>query len=72
MIFKARLSSPFDFLPSLQIRVLVATHTEVQKYLFKIIKQFVNWGFELIKTDFTYPIGFCTNYYQPMTRVKAL
>lgn len=70
--FEARFTSPFDFLPPLQFRVLDVTNPEVKKYLTKIIRQFVKWGFELIKIDFTYPVGFCTNYQQPMTRVQAI
>jgi alpha-galactosidase len=69
--FEARFTSPLDFLPSLQFRVLDVTRPEVQNYLTKVIKQFVDWGFELIKTDFTYPIGFFSNYSKPMTRVQV-
>lgn len=69
---EARFTSPFDFLPLLQFRVLDVTNPEVKKHLSKVIRQFVKWGFEFIKTDFTYPVGFCTNYYQPMTRVQAI
>lgn len=70
--FEARFTSPFDFIPSLQFRALDVTHPEVQKHLTSIINQFNDWGFEFIKTDFTYPLGFCTNYHQPMTRVQAV
>lgn len=70
--FEARFTSPFDFLPPLQFRVLDVTNPKVKKHLIKVIRQFVKWGFEFIKTDFTYPVGFCTNYHKPMTRVQAI
>ncbi|MEK7498170.1 MAG: glycosyltransferase [Patescibacteria group bacterium] len=70
--FEARFTSPFDFLPPLQFRVLDVTNPQVKEYLTRVIKQFVDWGFEFIKTDFTYPICFCTNYHKPMTRVQAI
>lgn len=70
--FEAKFISPFDFFYSSQLRVLDITHPEVQDYLTKVIKQFMSWGFELVKIDFTYPIGFCSNYFQPMTRVQAI
>ena len=69
---EGRFSSPFDFLPILSFRVLDPTHPEVQKYITKAIKYFVDCGFEHIKTDFTYPVCFSTNYYQKMTRAQAL
>lgn len=70
--FEARFTSPFDFLPPLQFRVLDVTNPEVKKYLTRMIKQFMDWGFEFIKTDFTYPVCFCTNYFRQMTRVQAI
>lgn len=70
--FEARFTSPFDFLPFLQFRVLDVTHPEVKEYLTNVITQFKKWGFEFIKTDFTYPVCFNTNYFEPMTRVQAV
>jgi len=69
--FEARFSSPVDFFKSLQLRVLDVTIPEVQDYITKILRQFVDWGFELIKTDFTYPLGFCTNFSSSVTRAEA-
>ncbi len=68
----ARLTCPFDFLPKLVFRVLDITKPAVQRYIAEVINQFVEWGFEYIKTDFTYPICFSTNYELPMTRAQAL
>lgn len=70
--FEARFTSPIDFLPFLQLRALDVTHPQVQNHLDKIIRQFVDWGFEFIKTDFTYPVCFSTNYHTTMTRAQAL
>lgn len=70
--FEARFTTPFDFLPFFSFRVLDVTQTEVQYYLTRVVKQFVHWGFDLIKLDFTYPVCFNTNYYRPMTRAQAL
>ncbi len=69
---EGRQSSPIDFLPSLSLKVLDPTHPEVQKYIQKVIKQFVDMGFEMLKIDFTYPVCFSNNYYLPMTRAQAL
>ncbi len=69
---EGRQSSPIDFLPSLSLKVLDPTHPEVQKYIQKVIKQFLDMGFEMLKIDFTYPVCFSNNYYLPMTRAQAL
>ncbi len=70
--FEARLTSPFDFSPFLSLRALDPTHPEFQEHLTKTIKKIVGYGFEYIKTDFTYPVCFSNNYHVPMTRVQAL
>ncbi|OGM61883.1 hypothetical protein A2961_03800 [Candidatus Woesebacteria bacterium RIFCSPLOWO2_01_FULL_39_21] len=70
--FEGRFTSPIDFLQFLSFRALDPTHPKVQERLIKVIKQFVEWGFELIKTDFTYSVCFSTNYHKKMTRAQAL
>lgn len=70
--FEARFASPIDFLPFLQLRALDVTHPQVQNHLDKVIRQFVDWGFEFIKTDFTYPVCFGTNFHTAMTKAQAL
>lgn len=69
---EGRFTSPFDFLPFLSLRVLDPTHPNVQEYLKKVTKQFKDFGFELIKIDFVYPICFTTNFYKKMTRNQAI
>lgn len=69
---EARNSSPFDSLPPLSLRVLDVTKPPVQAYITSVIEQFVEWGFEYIKTDFTYGLCFSTGYEVPMTRARAL
>ncbi len=69
---EGRQSSPVDFMTSLSLRVLDPTHPEVQKYINKVIKLFIDWGFEMLKIDFTYPVCFSSSYYVPMTRAQAL
>lgn len=69
---EGRQSSPVDFLPSLSLKVLDPTHPEVQDYIKKVVKQFLKWGFEMMKIDFTYPVCFANRYYQPVTRAQAL
>ena len=71
-VVEGRQSTPVDFLPGLSLKVLDPTHPGAQKYLTKVIKQFVAWGFELIKADFTSGVCFSTNYVHPMTRAQAL
>jgi len=70
--FEARFTSPFDFLPPLSFRALDPTHPEFQNHLAKVIEKLVGYGFRYIKTDFTYPVCFTTNYHTPMTRARAL
>jgi alpha-galactosidase len=71
-LLEGRQSSPVDFLPALSLKVLDPTHPEVEIYIEKVVKKFLEWGFELIKIDFTYPVCFSNNYYLPMTRAQAL
>jgi len=68
----ARFTFPLDCLPPLAFRVLDVTKPAVQAYITSVVEQFVDWGFEYIKTDFTYPLCFATNYEVPMTRAQAL
>lgn len=72
MEIEGRQSSPFDFWPSLSLKVMDPTHPEVQAYIKKVVRQFLDWGFEMLKVDFTYPICFAHHYFQPMTRAQAL
>lgn len=70
--FETRFSSPIDFIKPLQLRVLDITLKEVQQYIANVIKHFAEVGFELVKIDFTYPLGFSTNFRKSMTRAQAL
>ncbi len=54
------------------IAALDPTHPGVQKYLTKVVKQYMSWGFELIKIDFTYTTCFSSNYFKDVTRARAL
>jgi len=67
-----RQSSPLDFLPQLLLKVLDPTHPEVRSYIKKVVKQMLDWGFEMLKIDFTYPVCFSGNYFLPVTRAQAL
>ncbi|HCQ31075.1 TPA: hypothetical protein DIU27_01665 [Candidatus Collierbacteria bacterium] len=69
---EGRLSSPLDYLPQLSLKVLDPTHPEVQTYIRKVVKQFMDWGFEMLKIDFTYPVCFSNRYFLPVTRARAL
>ena len=70
--FEARFTSPFDFLPQLSFRVLDPTNPEVDEHISDIIRKLVGYGFEYIKTDFTYPVCFATGFAKSMTRAQAL
>jgi len=69
---EGRLSSPLDLLPQFSLKVLDPTLPEVQKYIRKVVKQFMDWGFEMLKIDFTYPVCFSDRYFLPVTRAQAL
>ena len=71
--FDGRLSSPFDtILDSFDLEVLDPTNPEVLEYVKKVLVHFKALGFELFKTDFTYPVSLSNNYSKPVTRAQAI
>lgn len=69
---ESRQTSPADVLPPLGLFVLDITKTEVQMFIYKTIKKFVNLGFKLIKIDFLYPSCFAEKYSKNVTRAQAI
>jgi len=61
-----------DFRATGLLKTLDVTRSDVQVHISKIIKQFIDYGFEYIKVDFTYTLGFTINFHQQITRAQAL
>lgn len=71
--FDGRLTSPFDSLSGvIDLEVLDPTNEKVLEYIKKVFLHFKDLGFELFKTDFTYPVCLTNNYSKPVTRAQAL
>ncbi len=71
--FEGRLTSPFDTMSDyIDLEVLDPTNPEVKSYLREVLTHFKNLGFELFKTDFTYPVCLASKFSRSVTRAQAL
>jgi len=55
--------SPFDGMGFLSFKVLDVTNDQVLDYIQFVAKKFKDFGFDMLKIDFTYPIHLKNNYY---------
>ena len=71
--FEGRWTSPVDTMSDiLDLEVLDPTNPDVKEYLKEILMHFKDLGFELFKTDFTYPVCLAGKYSKPVTRAQAI